>query len=679
MKKYLILIILLFGYLNVYAFEGKYNYEVTNINRNDNGDITVNGWAIPNAGVDDGHSPRLNPDLGSGASSDCKTNNKNNHYVFTLYALGVDSNKNINYNSKKTKLGSVNGSGLDLTKIMCRLDSKGKCIASKSSCYQNVGWSFSFNQAVLTDSAYQFGYVLYLEIYATGNNSTVGFPLVIYNNRISGFGSDYSYTTNNMKVQVIAYDGYFQRCSNGTCQRKNYNKFKTWNIYDVLGVTTNYKNKLTYYKVGNNLYIPASWVAPPSTSAIIFPPKGPIDVKNCTNETIGQLETKKEIKACSGSATLSGNSYASCKVDSYSYYTKKCYENPYTVDFKINDLEKVNKFTLSSGAGFSVDANIKTNIKCLYTFDSDKFTTDYNNVLTNINYYESALKSTSLTDDSKRELNFKLNENLTIKKNLDNILTTYKNQTQPNNWDPGYDFSKIKATLVVEDDTVNLENNITSSKNCKVTTTKTISLLTSKETINTEFECSSSYEIKYNLPEVCLNLKNGNPEKCDEAKSQIEGGRKYYIDLNKKSGNIALKFENLGYDQKWQVNLNNCVYESNLLKEQVIFRQIDLNDPFLQSYTNNKRKIGKNYKNNKFNFLNIIKPSIWDNLESDYKVSLSKTNVDNIKNDTSLNGASSYLGSDCSLKNNKYVCNFLNKNNQDKFFTKIEVKEDKIS
>ena len=31
MKKYLILTILLFGYLNVYAFEGKYNYEVTNI------------------------------------------------------------------------------------------------------------------------------------------------------------------------------------------------------------------------------------------------------------------------------------------------------------------------------------------------------------------------------------------------------------------------------------------------------------------------------------------------------------------------------------------------------------------------------------------------------------------------------------------------------------------------
>ena len=49
----------------------------------------------------------------------------------------------------------------------------------------------------------------------------------------------------------------------------------------------------------------------------------------------------------------------------------------------------------------------------------------------------------------------------------------------------------------------------------------------------------------------------------------------------------------------------------------------------------NKRSIGKNYKNEQFNFTKIIKSDLWNDANLfEYQYTLSKSNIENIRRDT---------------------------------------------
>ena len=265
MKKIFVILLLLFIFLgvkiDVLAFTGNYNYDITSLTKDDSGNVKIVGWAIPNAGVNDGHSPSLNKNRGSGSNSGkCVTNNASNYYTYTLSIVPVDANgKAIDSNS--IEVGSKKGSGTSLTNIMCYKDSNSKCVASRSSCYENVGFTFTYNESVIKNSNFKNGYFLKLKIVSSGDNHQVTFPLVVYSSRITGFGSDYSYRNDsvvgsNMRIKVIAFDGYFRTCkqsgSSVVCSRKNSNKFPHDKVYSVLGVTKSTSENLTYYKVNND-------------------------------------------------------------------------------------------------------------------------------------------------------------------------------------------------------------------------------------------------------------------------------------------------------------------------------------------------------------------------------------------------------------------------------------------
>lgn len=667
-KLYIIFVLILFSFtFDVLAFTGDYNYEVKNLSRNGN-IININGWAIPNAGITESRqrSPRLNKNKGSGSSRSCITNNKNNYYQYTLYAVPVDANNNFKTDlSDAVKLGTVKGSDTSLTTVMC-YTANGGCVRYRSPCYENVGWSFSFDETKVIGDKFKYGYVLFLSLYASGDSSTVSFPLVAYKDRISGFGSTYKYTSLAMNVQVIAYDGYYQRCSNGSCSRKSQTKFRHDKIYQVLGLATNRKG-LTYYKVGKDLFIPSPWVAPPKTDAVILPPTDTNkDVDSCNDTTTSQAPITKEILACSGTQTFNGSNFSGCYVNEYTYYTEKCNEDNYKISANIGNIQKT-KFDLIPGGGFTANASITTSLKCLYTFDTKKFVEDYQNILNNLDYYK------------QESSDWYYNYNLKTK--LDGILTSYQEKTKYiSNWNSNYDFTKITAVLKVDDDEENLITSgvLKSNNSCQIKENQKIILNNKAYSINTNYECKEDYKIEYELPEVCLNLTTGKPEKCGDSSNQIAGGKKYYIDLNKTSGNIELNLKNLGYDAKWNLVLKNCSYKSGLIKDKILYRQIDVSDPFISS--NKDRTIGKNYKNDKYNFVSIIKANIWSIEEFDYRFSLSKVNVNNIIKDTSLNGNTSYLGTNCYLTNNKYICDFIrNKDNVGQYFTKIELSDDKIS
>lgn len=727
-KKKLIIFIFLSFFLvklNTYAFTGDYNYEVNKLSRNsETGDISISGWAIQNAGVNDGYSsPSVsnNSKYGSGSDSSKCTGSSNNYYQYVLKAVPLDAKKN-RLMDKAITLGTKNGSsGVNLTGEMCYRNDDKKCVASRSSCYENVGFSFSFNESNM--AGFNNGYVFYLTINSMtkGNNTpkkSVSFPLVIYKDRITGMQTSYydyanNTTINDMKVEIIAYGGYQQKtyAINGKIDKEC--KFATGTLYSVkdaqmytnnkyysyrLAVTCSYRDDTTNKKrTSYSAWAPASWIKPPAATASVMETEEKV-VEACSDNDVVQQASNKKTNLCSGTKTFSGDVSSSCSTVEYDYYTKKCHENGLTASFSINNLNGGVSFQLVNGGGFTGTSDVNTTFTCEYIFNTEKFKQDYELVLNNLNTY---------TEGSEAWYNA-----YNVKEKLDQVLNSYINQTKNlTNWSSNYDFTKLSANLKISPDiggeenialvydkndlihdTIDLNGDLVKDTNyCLVKTSETLTLNGVNYTVNTDLKCGEKWQVKLTLPTVCLSMKTGEVENCNSSGNQINGGKKYYIDMNSLSGKIRFSLKGLGYDGNWEFNLDNiditgdgvvdqdiCSYYvpgDKVLKKQVKFRQIDLTDPFLKTYNPN-RIVGSNYLNLKYNFVNIIKPDIWNELNAEYQYDMSKSNISAIRKDTREEGVNSYLGRNCYFNtNNNYVCELTrNKNGQGTdWFTNIKI------
>lgn len=731
-KKLIIFIFFLFFLvkLDTYAFSGNYNYEVNKMTRNsENGNISISGWGILNAGVDDkSGSPSVskNSKYGSGSVSSKCTGSSNNYYQYILKAVPLDASKNRLMN-KAITLGTKNGSGTSLTDEMCQRNDSKKCVASRSSCYENVGFSFSFNESSM--AGFNNGYVFYLTINSMTKGSstpkkTVSFPLVIYKDRITGMKSSYYDYSNNktlseMKVEVIAYGGYQQktyaingkvddecRFNNGETYSVLKTKMYTNNKYYSYNLKVNckysYQNSSgsRRYGTSSSAWAPASWLKPPEATASVMETTAKV-VEACSDNNVVQQSSNKKTNLCSGTQTFSGDAASSCSTVEYDYYTKKCHENGLTASFSINNLTGGTSFQLVNGGGFTGTADVNTTFTCEYIFNTEKFKQDYELVLNNLN---TSVEGSEFWYSSYN-----------TKAKLDQILKSYIDQTKNlASWSSNYDFTKLSAILKISPDvggeenislvydkndlihdTIDIDNNGSKDTNyCLVKNNKTLTLNGVNYSVNTDIKCGEKWQVKLSLPTVCLSMKTGEVENCNSSSTQIDGGRKYYIDMNSLSGKIRFSLTGLGYDGKWEFNLDNidlngdgivdqevCSYNvpgDKILKKQVKFRQIDLSDPFLKTYDSN-RIIGKNYSNNKYNFVSIIKEDIWNELnEFNYQYDMSKTNVKAIKKDTKEEGVNSYLGRNCYFDaNNNYVCELTRNKNETgtNWFTKAEINE----
>ena len=190
------------------------------------------------------------------------------------------------------------------------------------------------------------------------------------------------------------------------------------------------------------------------------------------------------------------------------------------------------------------------------------------------------------------------------------------------------------------------------------------------------------YQIKlYKVMEIknrCLQLDSGKVVECDITKNnQIDGDNKYYFGENDKyydkditNGTISVQILDIGYNGTMDILMedeNDPVCRFNWGSHEkwdnsnLIYRQIDVADPFIQQFKSiNQRQIGRNYSNSTFDFVNVIKSDIWSK-DYEYFYQMSKNNIQNIKKDTIGNNekANSYLGTNCKINNkNKYVCPF---------------------
>ena len=94
MKKifYILIIACIFFKIDVFAFRGDYNYEVTQLNRDlTTHEITIKGWAILNANgnCDSSGCVWNGIPYSSGSAWNC-TGNNDNYYYYTLYAAPSD-------------------------------------------------------------------------------------------------------------------------------------------------------------------------------------------------------------------------------------------------------------------------------------------------------------------------------------------------------------------------------------------------------------------------------------------------------------------------------------------------------------------------------------------------------------------------------------------------------------
>ena len=384
----------------------------------------------------------------------------------------------------------------------------------------------------------------------------------------------------------------------------------------------------------------------------------------CTDSITDEKE--KVIKSCSGTESIDLEIKSNCQSEKKIYYDISCDEK-ITANIKINNLnDGVKKFSIDKGLGFPANLNLKTDLKCNYIFYKGLYDNDYN----------------KLTLEISKETDEKIIHSKTKKLNeMKSYLETYNSYLNNLNDYKTNVFSNQAATLKVKvlDNSYDYQDFINSNfkineDNCKDTETYQDGFKVTTKT------CSLKMEKDMILTEKCLNMKDGSVENCTNSNKQIKGGNKYYTSINKNSGSVFVEINSLGYasvinnKSNISIKLEDCEYETDkLYKDKISFRQIELSDPFLKSYTNSKREIGKNYSNTKYDFVSIIKPDIWSLSTSDYKFSLSKINVSNIRHDTNNLGVSSYLGSDCYINNlNKYVCNFFEDNENNNFFTNIE-------
>lgn len=123
-------------------------------------------------------------------------------------------------------------------------------------------------------------------------------------------------------------------------------------------------------------------------------------------------------------------------------------------------------------------------------------------------------------------------------------------------------------------------------------------------------------------------------------------GRIFPISDSKEFAGSEYKYEvrvnGLGWKNNW-TNYETC--DINMREKQIYFRQINLGDPFVQKL-NPDRGIGANWKNAKFNFINLIDPNIWSKASEYNMIRITEEDGRNIKQE--LNSNTGYYSGICS-------------------------------
>jgi len=347
------------------------------------------------------------------------------------------------------------------------------------------------------------------------------------------------------------------------------------------------------------------------------------ETKNIFSSESAEVYWEKEkyvLESCSDETKINSINITNDYVCEYGYLDK--FSSPkigFIANLVTNYLQNGNKeFSIINGLGFPVELDLETNIRCKYI------------------------------------------KNKSRDGNLESYLNSYRNS-----------FENLETKLTV--------NYISSGA-------KEVDLINAN--FDSNLECSSnicllSMKKKMVLPKSCLSMITGEQENClTDSNKQISGNNRFYIPLIEKGGYISILIA--GDIFRDSVRLDGLADKScqfTHTKDNLIYRQIDLNDPFIKNLKTN-RVIGENWLNDKYDFTRIIKSDIWNSAPA-FVYSFTRLDVDNIVNNTNdiQDRVDSYLGKDCYFNaNNKYVCDFTrnvhnNINGSSSLYTDVKIKE----
>lgn len=485
--------------------------------------------------------------------------------------------------------------------------------------------------------------------------------------KIEGSVDNVTTTLTSELIDNIGSEFYLLENSNGEL-KKSYTKYKRFDIGAITtkGVTT----EPIYIEI--NPYAKSGWYQTNNNFHFQYTNKEGevVTINSLENPEVYWVQQSLEIDSCSGVSTFDSVSSVGNN-DEYSYYSKICnegylkdntYYNGFSTTVKINNLELSNEtikhttFSVGGGFGFPIDISLSTNLMCQYKFLANEFIKDYTDITKKLQKAKD--KELATLTKQKQKLDTILNNYIKSTSEASNDLENYKKR-----------FEELSANLTVTYDNsseigggtfVNVgEINATNLEDrCTVITKEVIN----GQEVITSLNCFLSLSKEMQLKSACLDMQSGEQVTCTQNNTQLNGGNKFYTLFKQKSGNVFVEIKNAGYSGLLNIKTKNCSFTKGDMK--ITYRPIELTDPFLQNY-DNERKVGKNYLNTKYNFVNIIKPDIWNEPNTSmYQYDLSKTNIKNIKKDTSEEGVNSYLGRNCYFNaNNQYICDLTRNKN----------------
>jgi len=382
--------------------------------------------------------------------------------------------------------------------------------------------------------------------------------------------------------------------------------------------------------------------------------------------------------ACNGQGDINGTYERYCKGPKKNFYKITCKEvirssfNGPVLDSSMNEN---NNAYLYYGTGFKYRYNATSNYVCSGEFDVNYYHGFLDSM---IKYYGTICEDKGTTDKEIREnCDYFVNEH---KKELINrIAESYYT------WDPDYTFvgdvaltdeyqSQAKnATMTQAAASVTLrdsgdasdaivcgklvkDSGVSVSSGGKITMSGKANATDSDLSTASKFTYKKTQYIDKILPLACL--KDGKVVYDQVCTDSQKLGSQFFVsdsrDAVGKDYTYKVEATNLGYKN---FGSNNTKCNIEIVDNDIIYRHVDLNDPFIKK-TNSGHQIGHNWLNNKYNFTQIIKSDIWSQ-DKEYKtITLDNNTNKTIKSETK--GNTSYYTGSCDTNSKSTVCNILN-------------------
>lgn len=632
-----------------------------------------------------------NHNKGTTNSSDAcgdKYNGKDVRYIFKMSALDSETGKVLKTITMDRAKDAANIPATTLTYSLCQKDGN-SCSwgggSYVSGCYHDVGWYFKFDvdDILSSPNSTSGSFIFRLTITSGYDNATSGSVNVTI--LTGAIDADDEFTRKYIKADNIGSTVVLTAARPNGWNKAGYSSSKYWSQmrrgpyyeYKIHNTTKDKNTGETWYYIqhwkydkssktaGKYVWVPSSWITPKVGTAPskITPPDFVSPFQDCDSSNSEVKSTTKEATSCSEETILDytwedGKVNSTCTAVDKVFYRMDCSETA-SVTIRHNN----GKYLRLNGS-LNYNIHLEGEKKCSFKFDFDYYNEKYNAYLAQYNKYVGN-GNTKLADLALAELE-KIKKIPTNYKNFisDNILTS-RTSTHV-----AYTYPSVTASIKLMDTKT---KQVSTAQN-GVFVPSTDATYNDQLYLNSITTARNSGQCKtLNGVEVCnLNVETTNPL----TKNLVFSGDiniNNYIITQYGNEDIIVEVNGIGSHGKWKAKVT-C--NQDISRGDFYYREVDLATPF--AFRNPSKtacdNAGGNWCDRYFDFTRVAGNQNNSNSNFAYSITLSKKNIEDIKNNNYTNKKSGYgytitkeatgqTDADCVTdSNNQVSC--------DKFFSK---------